>query len=1459
MDMSLRFTSLGRVVVTTAFLGAVALTVLPRLDAQSGLPGLTDTASHPPPTSGTFAYNSFFPAVAAPYTDPVFGTTVRRISGDRAPDDIYGRNMLWNADATKFNHGPQIINILTGAVTHTVSRGGITGDAGFDPVDPNVYYYYSGSTIKKVVLGANGAKTESTFYTASGSIDSLGQSVNWMSSDGRFFIVATGGSVKVVDTTNMTAYSGTAPAGGGGGWIGMAPSGNHIIGYWSNQARSWKLDHVNKSIGPQVIFWDGLCGDHASFMSASNGIDYGIVANCNNHDEVWAIPADNNAAGKSEDAQRNMAGNRLLKTDDWTQEKHFTTVGKGALKDWAFVSYETHPEAFNSGVSGWVSYKQEIVGINVLTGEIRRLAHHRSRGISGDYSYQPRLTSSWGGEYIGWASNYNQSGGSDIYAVNFGAAGGGGGGGDTTPPTVSMTAPAAGGVAGTITVSADADDDTAVVGVQFKANGSNIGSEDTSAPYSINWNSTGVADGNYSITATARDAAGNTTTSSGVAVTVTNNGPAISAVSASSITATSATIAWTTNQASDTQVDYGTTTAYGTSTTLNATMVTSHSQGLTGLTAGTLYHYRVKSRNASNQITNSSDFTFSTIGPPAISAITISNVTGTSVQVNWSTNQASDSQVEYGTTTAYGSTTTLNSSMVTSHVVTVSGLVMNTTYHFRVRSMNAQSLVSTSADGTFLPTTPPAISAVTASSITGSGATITWTTDQAADTQVDYGTTTNYGSSTTLNNSMVTSHSQGLTGLSQATTYHYRVKSRNPQGALTNSGDFTFQTASAPAISGVASSNVGSSTATVSWTTNQAADSQIDYGTTTSYGSTTTLDATLVTSHSQGLSGLPPGTTYNYRVKSRNAAGLLTNSGNFSFTTVGPPTISAVSATSVTGSAANIIWTTNQAADTQVDYGTTTNYGSSTTLNATMATSHSQALSGLSSQTLYHYRVKSRNSLGLLATSADFTFTTVGPPSISGVSSSNKKKNSATITWSTNQSADSQIEYGTTTAYGATTAVDPLMVTSHGYTLTGLQPSTLYHYRVKSRNNVNLTGVSPDFTFSTTEDTSGFTLTVAKSGNGSGSVIAPLAGISCGSTCSGGVLTGAQVTLTAMPAPGSEFDGWSGACTGGSTNCTLTVTADMTVSARFTVGTAGDFDGDGFPDLVMQKDDGTLSLWLMQGNTRLSAAAITPAVVSGGIDWQILNPGATGGSGEGGNTGPGGTGGFQHPLGGQLSAVYLTTDGHILDTNWHITATPDLDGNGRADLLWQHATTGKLAAWIMEGAVKKEARFLTPSTIDPSWVMKATGDFNGDGNADILWQQNGTGSLLCWLMDGTTKIGEHTLLPGNIPTMWQMVGTADFDRDGQVDIVWQNSQTGDVYVWYMDGTSMRVEQPIGRFGDDWTVRSVGDFNADGRPDLIWQKSTGELAVWFMNGLVQSAVMYLTPGSMDPAWSLMGPR
>src|SRR5262249_8225725 len=95
---------------------------------------------------------------------------------------------------------------------------------------------------------------------------------------------------------------------------------------------------------------------------------------------------------------------------------------------------------------------------------------------------------------------------------------------DTTPPSVSITAPADGATGSpTTTISAHASDNVAVVGVQFKLDGANLGAEVMTIPYSISWDTRTAGNASHTLTAVARDAAGNTATAPAVTVTVANN------------------------------------------------------------------------------------------------------------------------------------------------------------------------------------------------------------------------------------------------------------------------------------------------------------------------------------------------------------------------------------------------------------------------------------------------------------------------------------------------------------------------------------------------------------------------------------------------------------------------------------------------------------------------------------------------------------------------------------------------------------------------------------------------------------------------------------------------------------------------------------------------------------------------------------------------------------------------
>lgn len=187
---------------------------------------------------------------------------------------------------------------------------------------------------------------------------------------------------------------------------------------------------------------------------------------------------------------------------------------------------------------------------------------------------------------------------------------------DTTPPNVSISSPVNGAtVNGTFSVTAEATDNLGVSRVEFYFDNKLLGS-DSSFPYSWPWNTTLYSNGSHTLDAKAYDGAGNQKTSSSITVTVNNTAvdttpPTISSVIAST-TSTTATVTWTTNEMSTTQVEYGPTTSYVFSTPLLTVLSTGHAAVISNLQTNTFYHYRVKSRDAAGNLAVSGDNTFFT-------------------------------------------------------------------------------------------------------------------------------------------------------------------------------------------------------------------------------------------------------------------------------------------------------------------------------------------------------------------------------------------------------------------------------------------------------------------------------------------------------------------------------------------------------------------------------------------------------------------------------------------------------------------------------------------------------------------------------------------------------------------------------------------------------------------------------------------------------------------------------
>ncbi|QEL25118.1 PKD domain-containing protein [Bosea sp. F3-2] len=273
---------------------------------------------------------------------------------------------------------------------------------------------------------------------------------------------------------------------------------------------------------------------------------------------------------------------------------------------------------------------------------------------------------------------------------------------DTAPPTVALTPPAS-ILSKTVNLAATASDNVGVVGVKFLLDANTaIGSEDTTSPYGVSWNTTTVSNGPHTIAAQARDAAGNITTSTVATVTIDNQAPTGAVVingGAAATNTTTATLALTATDAvtSVTQMRFSNNgTSFSTAEAFASTKTWTLSSG-----AGTKTVYVQFADAAGNWSTAATDTIILDTTAPTISAQTATNITGNSAQITWTSNEVATSRVEYGLTTNYGTTTTLDPTLVTAHSVALSGLASNTTYNYRVRSIDAAGNEAISANSTF--------------------------------------------------------------------------------------------------------------------------------------------------------------------------------------------------------------------------------------------------------------------------------------------------------------------------------------------------------------------------------------------------------------------------------------------------------------------------------------------------------------------------------------------------------------------------------------------------------------------------------------------------------------------------------------------------------------------------------------------------------------------------------------
>lgn len=447
---------------------------------------------------------------------------------------------------------------------------------------------------------------------------------------------------------------------------------------------------------------------------------------------------------------------------------------------------------------------------------------------------------------------------------------------DTGPPTTDVTAPVDNAtVSGNVAVTADAADDVAVTRVDFLVGATVIGSA-TTAPYTVDWDTTAGPDGPYSIESRAYDAAGNTTTSDPVSVTVLNaDGQPPSAplnVLATPTSATSVGLSWTAATDNLSVVGY---TIYRDGTSVGTTSATTYSDA--GLSALTPYSYTVTAADGAGNFGPPSAATTATTldgtPPTAPTGVTATVNDDNSVAVNWSAATDDVGVTGYLVLRNGVQVGTTNGALLLTDATTTAA----TTYSYTVEAVDAAGNISVASDPPALVTTapsaditPPTVPTnVVATAVSATSTSVTWaasTDDVGVVRYLVFSGGVQVGTSTSLTYSDP--------GASPSTSYSYTVSAQDAAG--NTSAPSTAAPVTTPPLpditsptapTNVAAVATSATTAAVSWAAasdDVAVVRYLVFRGGAQVGSSTSL--------SYADSALNPSTSYTYAVFAQDAA-----------------------------------------------------------------------------------------------------------------------------------------------------------------------------------------------------------------------------------------------------------------------------------------------------------------------------------------------------------------------------------------------------------------------------------------------------------------------------------------------------------------------------------------------------------------------------------------------------------
>jgi hypothetical protein len=201
-------------------------------------------------------------------------------------------------------------------------------------------------------------------------------------------------------------------------------------------------------------------------------------------------------------------------------------------------------------------------------------------------------------------------------------------------------------------------------------------------------------------------------------------------------------------------------------------------------------------------------------------------------------------------------------------------------------------------------------------------------------------------------------------------------------------------------------------------------------------------------------------------------------------------------------------------------------------------------------------------------------------------------------------------------------------------------------------------------------------------------------------------------------------------------------------------------------------------------------------------------------------------------------------------------------GNGFPGIVFQRPADGSVEVLVLSGNSSVGGEVVANQGFGPLWTVRAVADLNGDGNSDLVYRNTSTGQVEVQFLDNFgNAIGGGPFSADPFGADFNLVGAGDVNGDGRADLVFQRPSDGLTEVMLVNGQTEIGGGPIAGspFVDpSWQVVAVNDFNGDGKADLVYRNSnSGIVEIQFLNGVTPIGGGIVSPNGFGTDWNVAG--